>query len=143
VYNHSTYWKTVKFITDNLFLIAISLISAGALFFPGLQRRGARVTQLQATQYMNQPKTVVLDVRSAEEFASGHLQNAKNIPVAELADKVKELEKSKIQIIITVCETGVRSGNAVSILNKAGFEQAFSLEGGIAAWKSQGLPTIK
>jgi rhodanese-related sulfurtransferase len=143
VYNHSTYWKTVKFITDNLFLIAISLISAGALFFPGLQRRGARVTQLQATQYMNQPKTVVLDVRSAEEFASGHLQNAKNIPVAELADKVKELEKSKNQIIITVCETGVRSGNAVSILNKAGFEQAFSLEGGIAAWKSQGLPTIK
>lgn len=143
MYNHSTYWKTVKFITDNLFLIAISLISAGALFFPGLQRRGARVTQLQATQYMNQPKTVVLDVRSAEEFASGHLQNAKNIPVAELADKVKELEKSKNQIIITVCETGVRSGNAVSILNKAGFEQAFSLEGGIAAWKSQGLPTIK
>ena len=92
---------------------------------------------------MNQGKTVVLDVRDAEEFAAGHLPNAKNIPLADLSGRVKELEKSKNSTIITVCERGVRSASAVGVLKKAGFEQVFSLEGGVSAWKTQGLPTVK
>jgi rhodanese-related sulfurtransferase len=133
----------VNFITDNLYIIAIALVSGAALLFPSLQKRGARVSQLQATQYMNQGKTLVLDVRSNEEFATGSLQNAKNIPLPELDARLKEIEKSKNQVVVIVCATGIRSGNAVSMLNKAGFAQAFSLDGGITAWKSQGLPTVK
>lgn len=133
----------MNFISDNLFLLAIALISGGALLLPSLQRRGARLTQLQATQKMNQSKTLILDVRSAEEFASGHLANAKNIPLNELASRIKEIEKSKPHTVIAVCAKGVRSSSAVAILSKAGFEQAFSLDGGVAAWQSQGLPTVK
>lgn len=133
----------MNFFTDNLYIIAIALVSGGALLLPVIQRRGARVSQLQATQLMNQAKTLVLDVRSAEEFATGHLQNAKNIPVKELESRLKEIEKSKNQAVIAVCETGVRASSAVAILKKAGFEQAVSLEGGVAAWKSQGMPTVK
>jgi rhodanese-related sulfurtransferase len=133
----------VNFISDNLFLLAIAVISGGALLLPSLQRRGARVSQLQATQKINQGKTLILDVRSAEEFASGHLANAKNIPLGELESRIKEIEKSKTHTVITVCAKGVRSNSAVNILNKAGFEQAFSLDGGVAAWQSQGLPTVK
>lgn len=133
----------MNFISDNLFLLSIAIISGGALLLPNLQRRGARVSQLQATQYMNQAKTLVLDVRSAEEFATGHLPSAKNIPLKELESRIKEIEKSKANVVITVCASGVRSSSAVSILNKAGFEKAFSLDGGVAAWQSQGLPTIK
>jgi rhodanese-related sulfurtransferase len=133
----------VNFITDNLLLISIDLVSGLALMLPNLQRRGARVSQLQATQYMNQAKTLVLDVRNPDEFASGHLPGAKNIPIDELANRLSEIEKSKAQIVITVCQSGVRSGTAVSILNKAGFEQAFSLDGGVAEWKAQSLPTVK
>ncbi len=110
---------------------------------PNLQRRGARVSQLQATQYMNQAKTLVLDVRNPDEFAAGHLPGAKNIPIDELANRLNEIEKSKSHIVITVCQSGIRSGTAVSILNKAGFEQAFSLDGGVAEWKAQSLPTVK
>lgn len=133
----------MNFISDNLFLLSIAIISGGALLLPNLQRRGARVSQLQATQYMNQAKTLVLDVRSEEEFATGHLPSAKNIPLKELESRIKEIEKSKANVVITVCASGVRSSSAVSILNKAGFEKAFSLDGGVAAWQSQGLPTIK
>ncbi|MBC3832549.1 rhodanese-like domain-containing protein [Undibacterium amnicola] len=133
----------MNFISDNLFLLSIAIISGGALLLPSLQRRGARVSQLQATQYMNQAKTLVLDVRSVEEFAAGHLPNSKNIPLKELESRIKEIEKSKTNAVIAVCATGVRSSSAVSILNKAGFEKAFSLDGGVAAWQSQGLPTIK
>lgn len=133
----------MKFIIDNIWFIAIALVSGAALLLPALQRRGAKVTQLQATQLINQGKTLVLDVRNAAEFASGHLQNAKHIPLAELAERLKEIEKSKNSTVITVCERGVRSASAANLLTKAGFSQVLSLEGGVAAWKSQGLPTVK
>ncbi|MBC3934179.1 rhodanese-like domain-containing protein [Undibacterium rugosum] len=133
----------MKFIIDNIFLIGIALISGGALFFPMLQRRGAKVTQLQATQYINQGKTLILDVRNAEEFTAGHLPNAKHIPLPELNNRLKEIEKSKNQVVITVCASGVRSSSAASILAKAGFTQVFSLEGGTNAWREQGLPITK
>lgn len=133
----------MKFIIDNIWLIAIALVSGAALLLPGLQRRGAKVSQLQATQMMNQGKTLVLDVRDAAEFATGHLQNAKHIPLNELSTRLKELEKSKSNTVITVCERGVRSATAAALLTKQGFTQVFSLEGGVAAWKSQGLPTVK
>lgn len=133
----------MKFIFDNIFLIGIALISGGALLLPLLQRRGAKVSQLQATQYINQGKTLILDVRSADEFATGHLPNAKNIPLPEINNRLKEIEKSKNAVVITVCATGVRSSNAVSVLNKAGFAQVFSLEGGTEAWKTQGMPIVK
>ncbi|MBC3918639.1 rhodanese-like domain-containing protein [Undibacterium sp. CY18W] len=133
----------MKFIIDNIFLIGIALISGGALLFPALQKRGAKVSQLQATQLMNQGKTLVLDVRDAEEFATGHLPNAKNIPLAELDKRLKEIEKSKNNAVITVCARGVRSASAAALLTKAGFGQVTSLEGGVDAWKTQGLPTVK
>jgi len=135
----------VKFILDwnNLILIAMAVVSGIALLLPVLQRRGARVSQIQATQMMNQGKTLVLDVRSAEEFASGHLPKAKNIPLPELAQRIAELEKSRNNVVITVCKSGVRSASAVSVLTKAGFAQVFSLEGGTDSWREQGLPIIK
>ena len=133
----------MKFIIDNIFLIVVAVVSGCALFIPMLQRRGAKVSQLQATQYMNQGKTLVLDVRSGEEFSAGHLPNAKNIPLPELAERMKEIEKSKQQAVIVVCASGVRSSTGAAMLQKAGFAQAFSLEGGTEAWKAQGMPIVK
>ncbi len=127
----------------NYVWLALALISGGALLIPALQRRGAKVSHFQATQYMNQGKTLVLDVRSAEEFAAGHLPNAKHIPLPELNDRLKEIEKSKSNVVITVCASGVRSSSAAGLLAKAGFTQVFSLDGGVDSWKSQGLPTVK
>ena len=133
----------MKFIIDNIIWLSLAIISGGALLLPVLQRRGAKVSHFQATQYMNQGKTLVLDVRSAEEFATGHLPNARNIALPQLAERLKELEKSKNNVVITVCASGVRSASAAAVLSKAGFAQVFSLEGGLDAWKSQGLPTVK
>ncbi len=135
--------KTVNFIIDNLLVIAVALVSGAALLFPSFQRRGARMSQMQATQAMNRGKTLVLDVRDPTEFEAGHLNNAKNIPLKDLQTRLTELSKFKTQVVITVCESGVRSSKATTLLGKAGFEQVASLDGGMAAWKSQGLPTVK
>lgn len=133
----------MKFLIDNIWLIALALISGGALLIPILQRSGAKVSVLQATQLMNQGKCTVLDVRDAAEFGQGHIKNARNIPLAELAGRIAELDKAKTQNVIAVCATGRRSAAAVALLNRAGFTQTVSLDGGMAGWQEQGLPTVK
>jgi rhodanese-related sulfurtransferase len=137
------HWSAVKFILDNLALFGIVLLSGGALLWPHVQRRGSKVSLLQATQMINQGKTVVLDVRDASEFATGHLREARNIPLKELPQRLTELEKSKAKNIIVVCDSGTRAPKAASELNRAGFASVFSLSGGLAAWQAQGLPIAK
>jgi len=133
----------VKFFIDNIWLIALALISGGALLWPNLQRRGDKVTLLQATQLINQGKMVVVDVREATDFAAGHLRDAKNIPLKDLPNRLSELDKFKAKTVIAVCQAGVQSAKATTQLKKAGFEHAFSLDGGLAAWQAQGLPLAK
>ncbi|WP_298404018.1 rhodanese-like domain-containing protein [Janthinobacterium sp.] len=130
----------MKFIIDHIFLFAIVIISGGALLWPLLSMRGKRATVLEVTQLINRGKTIIVDVRSAEEFATGHLPDAKNIPLPELAKRLSELEKFKTRPIVVVCQKGSRSATAVGLLGKAGFAEATSLEGGIDEWKKQGLP---
>ncbi|TFW06565.1 rhodanese-like domain-containing protein [Oxalobacteraceae bacterium OM1] len=133
----------MKFLIDNIWLIGLALLSGGALAWPSLKQRGQRITLLQATQLLNQNKAVVIDVRSKDDYAAGHLRDARNIPLAELSNRTGELEKLKGKRLITVCQTGVASARAVAILKKAGFTDAASLEGGIAAWQAQNLPLTK
>ncbi|MGN6703417.1 MAG: rhodanese-like domain-containing protein [Burkholderiaceae bacterium] len=133
----------MKFLLENIFLIAVALISGGMLFLPNLQRRGNQVSQLRATQLINHGKTVVLDVRPQPEFVAGHLPDARNIPLPDLPQRIGELERSKTKTVIVVCDNGAQSAKAVTQLAKAGFADVTSLAGGIAAWRSQGLPVVK
>lgn len=133
----------MKFFLDNIWLIGIALLSGGALIWPNLQRRGAKVSTLQATQLLNQGKAIVVDVREPAEFSTGHLRDAKNIPLGELSKRLGELDKFKSKAVIAVCQSGARSAKAAGQLKKAGFNEAYSLDGGVAAWQTQGLPLAK
>ncbi len=133
----------MKFFIDNIWLIGLILVSGGILVVPVLQRRGAKVSLHQATQLMNQSKATVLDVRQDAEFAAGHINGAKHIPLADLANRLKELEKQKAHPVVVVCASGARSATAVAMLTKFGFVNAVSMEGGMSAWQAQGLPVIK
>ena len=137
------HWSTVKFIIDNIWLVAVALISGGALLLPVLQRRGEKVSLLQATQLINQGKTLIVDVRDPDEFAAGHIRDSKNIPLNELPQRIGELDKFKSKNVIVVCQSGVRSSKATAQLKKSGFNEVFSLNGGLAAWLAQGLPVTK
>jgi rhodanese-related sulfurtransferase len=133
----------VEFAIDNIWLIVLALISGGALLLPSLQQRGARVSLLQATQMINQGKTLIIDVRDPAQFAAGHLRDAQNIPIKELPKRIGELDKFKSRKVIVVCQSGMQSSKATSQLKKAGFSEVYSLNGGLAAWQAQGLPTAK
>ena len=68
----------------------------------------------------NNKNALILDVRTIEEFRSGHIPNAKNIPVQELSTKISNLDNYKNNDIIVYCRSGVRSSKAADILNKNG-----------------------
>ena len=140
------YWNPVNFFLNdmnNLILGAIVLVSGVLLVLPALRPAGKRASTLQVTQMMNRAKTIVVDVRTTEEFATGHLRDAKNIPLADLASRIGELDKSKGKSVVVVCQSGPRSDKAVRTFQGAGFEDVVSLDGGMAAWKAAGLPTVK
>lgn len=134
-----------KFITDNVFLIGVAIVSGAMLLWP-LARRGAAgpsVSPLEATQLINRQDALVLDVRSAEEFQKGHILSARNVPAAQLEARLADLEKFRQKPVIVACESGSRSGSAAALLRKHSFARAVSLAGGIGAWQQAGLPMEK
>ncbi len=133
----------MNFIIEHIFLIGIVVLSGGALLWPTLTMRGKRASPLEVTLLINRGKSVVVDVRDTAEFANGHLRDAKHIPLAELAKRAGELDKSKTKTVIVVCQKGVRSSMAAKVLAGAGFEDVVSLDGGVAAWQAAGLPLAK
>ncbi len=136
---------TMKFITENIFLIAIAFVSGAMLVWPLVRRGvgGASVGTLEATMLINQKDAVVIDVREPGEFAQSHILNARNIPLGEIEARIKELERFKDKAVIVACATGNRSGSAAATLRKQGFTSVVNLAGGLAAWQQAGLPTAK
>jgi rhodanese-related sulfurtransferase len=133
----------VKFILDNIFAIGIAVASGLALLLPALMPRGKRASPQQVVQMINRGKTVLVDVRTPEEFANGHMRDAKNIPLADFGTRIGELDKSKGKSIVVVCQTGARVDQAIRMLTGAGFDDVVGLDGGVAAWQAANLPTAK
>jgi rhodanese-related sulfurtransferase len=81
---------------------------------------------------------VLLDVRTVEEFARGHLEQARHVPLAELPHRLDELSPGTP--LVAYCLSGTRSANACQFLAQHGFSDIYNLEGGIAAWSRAGQP---
>jgi rhodanese-related sulfurtransferase len=135
----------LKFVTDNIFLVAVAFVSGAMLVWPAVRRGAdaASISTLQATLLINQQNALVLDAREAAEYEKGHMLNARNIALGELQARAAEIEKHKAKPVIVVCDNDNRSGRAATALRKQGFEQVFTLSGGIGAWRQAGLPVEK
>ncbi|MDQ1295581.1 MAG: hypothetical protein QG608_3466 [Actinomycetota bacterium] len=88
------------------------------------------------------PGTVVLDVRTPQEFSQGHLPNAKNVDVEnpKIADEFEKLDKSGTYAVY--CRTGNRSKAAQELMLSLGFTKVSNLTGGITAWKEAGREVV-
>ena len=130
----------------NMVLLATVIISGGLLIWPlvaRLMRPGKEVGPAEAVLLINRRDAVVLDVRDAAEYKSGHITNARNVPEAELDARAKELEKIKTKPIIVSCARGNRSATIAAKLHKLGFDEVVSLRGGLAAWQQANMPLEK
>ncbi|GAB4492438.1 MAG: hypothetical protein OHK0019_14350 [Saprospiraceae bacterium] len=89
-------------------------------------------------------KTVQLvDVRTAAEFASGHIENAVNYDIykPDFEQNLAKLDKSRT--VMVYCAAGGRSATAAQQLKKLGFTKVYDLQGGITAWKKAGKKTVR
>ena len=136
----------MEFVQHNIWLIVLAVFSGFMLIFPSLRGKISGTEEVDTTgavQLINHDNAIVLDVREANEFSSGHIADAKHIPVGQLANSLKSLEKYKDQAIVVNCRSGARSANACSVLRKNGFTRVYNLKGGILAWQQANLPTVK
>ncbi len=134
----------MKFIVDNWMLLAVALSSGAMLLWPVIQ--GATqpgLTPAGVVQLINREKAVVVDVCETAEFAAGHVTGARNVPLGQLEEKLPGAVKNKNLPLILVCQTGARSGRALAIAKKLGYENVQSLGGGLGAWKTANLPVEK
>ncbi|MBA7679383.1 Thiosulfate sulfurtransferase GlpE [subsurface metagenome] len=91
----------------------------------------------------NDPDFVIIDVRTPEEFADSHIENAVNIDYYSetFRDELNLLDKNKTYLIY--CRSGNRSGSALDIMEELNFRAVYHLSDGIIGWNEEGLPTVK
>jgi len=97
----------------------------------------------EAAQIIANLKPFVLDVRTAGEFADGHLEGATLLPIQQMQKRIGELAPHRQEPVFIYCATGNRSTVAAKLLVDAGFEQVINLRRGIVDWKAAGLPIVK
>ena len=96
------------------------------------------ITPGEAATKMKKKRIVVLDVRTKEEFAEGHLPHAVNIDVQDSVNfmqQIQSLRKNKTYVVY--CRSGKRSVKASDILINHRFKHIYNMEGGILAWKGE------
>ena len=82
---------------------------------------------------------ILVDVREPAEWAAGHAEGARHIPLAQLGQGQRELPVGRP--VITVCRSGARSARAATLLAEQG-RDASNLDGGMRAWAAAGLPVV-
>ncbi|MDH5610107.1 MAG: rhodanese-like domain-containing protein [Cyclobacteriaceae bacterium] len=101
-----------------------------------------RVTPAEFSQLMQQDVQLV-DVRTDQEYQSGHLQGAAQIDInsPSFSEKLAKLDKTKP--VLVYCASGGRSSRASQTLKSMGFEQVYDLQGGISNWMATGNKVVK
>ena len=133
----------VNFILDNWYLIVLALASGAMLLLPAVKGAAGGLSAAQAVQLINREKAVVIDVCEPAEYQAGHVGGARSIPLGELEAKLPGAVKNKATPLVLVCASGMRSGRAVAIARKLGYDNAQSLSGGLKSWREASLPIEK
>ena len=137
--------QLIQFATVHPWLVTLLAAAAVAVLVYELRLRTLGVGAISpqdVVRLMNQGAPV-LDLRPAEEFATGHLSSARNLPADRLGEALDTLKRYKDRPVIVCCERGTRTPEAIRQLTVLGFSQLFSLRGGIHAWRAENLPLVR
>ena len=124
----------------NANLVAVVILSITTAFAePKIE--DVSVTEFQAL--VAQSNGIILDVRTPDEVAQGHIAGASilNIYDEDFERKLNLMQKDKP--VYVYCRSGGRSSRAAQIMGKNGFSEVYNLEGGMGAWNRANLPTVK
>jgi rhodanese-related sulfurtransferase len=134
----------LEFLLKNWMLVLTALVSGFFLVWPQIKGKGGAgsVSTDEAVRLINREKAVLIDVSEPDEFAKGHANGSRNVPLGKLEGS-KDLPSNKALPLVVVCPTGSRASRAAGLLRKAGYEKAQALAGGLGAWREAKLPVEK
>ncbi len=132
--------KIRNFIPGIMLLLAIL---SGCISPVGQPEEGkfVNVTVAEGKQIIDGGDIFILDVRTKEEYDSGHINGSILIPLEDLEKRYNEIPRDRK--ILVYCRTGHRSTQASEILVKNGFKQIYNMKGGITEWTKAGYEIIK
>ena len=126
--------------SKSLFILMLSILG----FMGCTAQNGSSIDSKEAYGLIKADSNItILDVRTAKEFADGHVAGAVNIDVnqTDFTQKIDELDRSKTYIVY--CRSGRRSSKAVGIMSAKGFKNLYNVSDGFAGWSKNGLPFEK
>lgn len=134
----------LEFAGNHTLLVSAFFFSLFLLIFTELRRKATGITNIEAVEAVKliNADAAVIDIRSADAFAQGHIARAKNMPFDELQANVEKIDALKTNTVIAVCDAGTTSTKAVEIFRKHGIESVYGLKGGMTAWSQAGMPIV-
>jgi rhodanese-related sulfurtransferase len=120
--------------------VAVAIAVAVLVYELRLRKQGeVAVPPQEAIQLMNQGAQVY-DLRDATAYAAGRISGAKHLDPAQHANAAETLKRFKERLLLLACENGSSASALTRQLQAAGFTKVFSLRGGLAQWRADGLP---
>jgi rhodanese-related sulfurtransferase len=134
-----------QYVANHPWLVSAAAVMTALVAVHELRARTAAfgsITPAEAVRLVNSG-AVLVDIRKREDFEAGHIAGARHVPGEAIADGAKPLERFKDKAVIAYCDSGTTAGAAARHLGRLGFQKAYNLRGGLAAWRQENLPVVK
>jgi rhodanese-related sulfurtransferase len=139
--------RLFEYTTNHPFLVAAAAILLVLVIVIEIRQRGRGSNALGTNEaiHLTNKGALVIDARPQADYAAGHIIDARNIPVTELAAHLDGLKKKYKQDkpILVYCENGAASARAARLIGELGFTKVFTLRGGLQSWRQDNLPLVK
>ena len=134
--------KFILFLIEHYFYSVPLLVVVILLIQSNAVKGGKKITPQDLVSLTNKDAAKLIDLRSPNEFADGHITGSINIPYTDIEDRLHEIKLQEGKSLVLICDSGSQSANAGEVLNKSGYQNTVILSGGIGAWKLDNLPLI-
>jgi rhodanese-related sulfurtransferase len=134
-----------EFATAHPLLIAAIVLAALVAVVLEIRHRASgsgSVGPTEAVLLANQG-ALMLDVRNDEQYADGHIIDARHVRGSDLESSADSLKKYKEKAVVVYCDTGGTSAAAARVLRSKGFTRVVNLRGGLQAWKQENMPLVR
>ena len=137
--------RLIEYAGNHPWLVAAAVLAALLVLVFELRTRQdsfAAIPPQELIRMMNQG-ALVLDLRSPEDFAAGHIGGARRMDSAEILKAAETQKKYKEKSVIVCCNSGSLGASAARTLVGQGFSKVFNLRGGLAGWRAENLPVSR
>jgi rhodanese-related sulfurtransferase len=137
--------RLLEYLNHHPFLVSLAGAMALAVLAFELRARRMNYAAIQpqeAIQLMNQGAQVY-DLRESEAFGAGHITGAKHLDPSQHENAAEVLKKFREKLLVIYCEDGSRATALTRKLHERGFTKVFNLRGGLATWRTDGLPLTR